>query len=190
MAALDRALDVLSAAAAPPPPGSWGWGRWDGAHVILEDDPDGTPLVAENATGRLVPGQRVYCRTGGKRAVIIGPEAPAPPPPAVLRGSNANGQWWRYPDGRQVCQVAYSGLASTDPYVSGHLAGSVWRFPMPFLAPPVVVCGRFQLATGASWPTSPTDITTTEVRLRGIDLVARAPGTPVHVQAQASGFYR
>lgn len=190
MAALERALDVLSAAAAPPPPGTWGWGRWDGTHVILEDDPDGTPLVAENATGRLVPGQRVYCRTGGKRAVIIGPEAPAPPPPAATRGSNANGNWWRHPSGLQICWTSYNGTASTAPYGSLHLAGSQWNYPMPFLDIPTVTCGQFRMGTGAAMIGSPLEITRTHVRLTAIDAVARPAGTPTQIQAQAVGLWR
>lgn len=187
MAVLDRALSALTAAIAPGQSDTWGWGRWDGTHVILEDDPDATPLIAENATGRLTSGQRVFCRVGNKRATIIGPEAPAP---GGIRGSNANGHWWRDPSGVQICWVEIQGIGNTNPYASLHLASSLWTFPAPFAAAPAVTCGRFQLGSGAAWPASSVDITALSARVRAIDAVARPAGTPVYIQAAAVGLWR
>lgn len=167
------------------------WGEvvaTDPPTVILEHDDTAEPReVASVAVSRLAVGSRVRLELLGQRLTILGPEAPAP---AASRGSNGNGHWWRDPSGLQVCWVEIQGVGGTNPYASLHLASSLWNFPLPFLSPPVVTCGRFQLGTGAAWPTSPTDITALSARLRALDAVARPAGTPVFIQATAVGLWR
>lgn len=170
------------------------WGEvvaTDPPTVILEHDTDAEPReVSSVAVSRLAVGSRVRLELLGQRLTILGPEAPAPPPPAATRGSNANGNWWRHPSGLQVCWTSYSGTGSTSPYGALHLAGSQWNFPLPFLDIPTVTCGQFRMGTGAAMIGSPLEVTRTSVRLTGIDVVARPPGTPVQIQARAVGLYR
>lgn len=83
----------------------------------------------------------------------------------VTSGSNANGEWTRYPDGTQECWVR--GLpATTSTSMGSFFRGAVeWTFPMPFVDSQAFVNS---VADGAFrfWGGNVTAVTTTDCVLR------------------------
>lgn len=162
-------------------------GRWDGRRL----HPSGAgsaALEAENAAGSLAEGSFVYALHDGKRVVIIGPARETPLPAS---GGNSDGRWRREPDGTQICwQRVSTTCAGTAAYGGLWLDKWEWKFPVPFLAPPVIIPGRYQLGSGKSWPTSPDDATTDHVYLCGLDVADRPRGFPLHITACAIGYWR
>lgn len=81
--------------------------------------------------GYLVAGEPTLVRYNGTSFVIER---------SVEYGSNANGEYWRYADGRQICSVAGGGQDTTT--ASGSLfmttAVTTWTFPATFIASPVM----------------------------------------------------
>lgn len=61
----------------------------------------------------------------------------------VATGSNANGSYWRYADGRQTCEVMIT--ATTQDWTTaygaffGPSAEQTWTFPIAFSAEPAVI---------------------------------------------------
>lgn len=167
--------------------GRWQWGRWDGSSVYLDDAPD-VPLIADNAAGDLLPGSRVYCQLVGRRVTIHGPVKPIP---ESHSGGSSDGQWYRSPDGVQICwQRVQTTSAATSPYGSLHLLRHLWVFPERFIAPPAVTVGRLQLGAGAALIASTEDPEPHQCMVRAMDVVARPQGTPLYFTATAIGRWK
>lgn len=112
--------------------------------------------------------------------------------PALFEsGSNANGQWFRFPkSGLQVCQHYFttSSVAINNAYGNLYISLPLtWTYPRAFTSTPSVTCGSFQWGTGASWGA----IISTYgeyVSYRGLDAVSRATGTEVRISLTAIGL--
>lgn len=84
-------------------------------------------------------------------------------------GTNANGTFWQYPDGRLICFAIDSTTRTTSDASGDVYRSSAWvaTFPFPFIEVPLVqvdaaiVSGTSLLGAGQSGPA-----TTTEVAMR------------------------
>lgn len=108
-------------------------------------------------------------------------------------GENKNGAYLRLPDGIQICWLSISVIdqAINTPY-SGTLYQGIrtWTFPMPFVSKPAVSCGAFRHGTSGSWGSVGGTPSTTEVMLRGLDVVSREAGANCDIEAIAIGRWK
>jgi len=110
-----------------------------------------------------------------------------------VRGSNENGSYIKFNNGRLVCEFNGSvQQAVVDSYAAGttQLYQSVrrWDFPYPFYRQPITTVGRFHWGNGASWGTvagGGADYAT----LRIFDIVQRASG-PTELIVRAEGWWK
>lgn len=108
-------------------------------------------------------------------------------------GENENGSYLRLPDGTQICwmDISAKDQAIDIPYAGGLYQGlRTWTFPMPFVSTPTVSCGAFRHGTSGSWGTLGGDPSTSNVALRGLDVVSRDAGTNCYIQAIAIGRWK
>lgn len=187
MAVVDPVTLLAKAAAGQQPGMRLIAGRWDGTHFRPSESPD-MQLAASNAAGPLAVDSFVYAILDGHEVVIIGPIKEAAVPTA---GSNANGQWWRSPDGLQICWVNTNTVkAATAEYGSLHQSRWQWNFPISFWSQPSVSCGLWQWGTSASWPSQSGLATTHMALLRGIDAFPHYSTEPLVISATAVGRWR
>ena len=106
--------------------------------------------------------------------------------------SNSYGKAVKFPDGTMICylsttnnNIAFTQYGGSNIY----LANYAWTFPVEFYSTPVVTCSKFKWGTSASWG-SVNYATTTEARLYGYDINARATGTEVKIDAIAIGRWK
>lgn len=89
-------------------------------------------------------------------------------------GSNANGNWARFPSGLQVCWfVGARPLAINTAYGSLFQGVQSFTFPQPFASEPHVSAGRSQWGTGRSWALV-SSATTTSCIIGYVDTGSRA----------------
>lgn len=148
---------------------------------------DGLAVVpAVTVTGAAMPAG--YIRTGVDTVAVydgarwIVDRAPE-------HGSNANGTYTRYADGRQFCEysatVTQSANLPNGPLFHGTRE---WVFPSAFSLPPSVTMGSFLISTGVSWGGFYRTAITTSAGLRVFDVVART-NEPAQVNVSAQGFW-
>lgn len=70
-------------------------------------------------------------------------------------GSNANGTWIKYADGRMECYLVKDVENFTLSYALGTTGVAFnyyeWTYPKPFISVPHVAVGRAQVGSGAQW---------------------------------------
>jgi hypothetical protein len=86
---------------------------------------------------------------------------------AIESGSNANGDYTKFPDGTMIC------------WVSGITNGTTWTFPQPFISAPAVIGSVHQaLARGVSFsPPSATSVTIAVFRTDDFSNPTTAPAS-------------
>jgi hypothetical protein len=152
-----------------------------GASTIKLDGLAAVPAVT--VTGAAMPAG--YIRTGVDTVAVydgarwIVDRAPE-------HGSNANGTYTRYADGRQFCEYSATVTQAAEGAYGMLFQGTrEWIFPAVFIAPPSATIGSFLMSTGASWGTLYRVSTTTSAGLRVMDVVTRpSQSTQLNVSAQ------
>lgn len=104
-------------------------------------------------------------------------------------GSNENGYYLKFANGVLECWIymTVNNQSINNAYGSLYQGTRTWTFPATFYARPAVVCTEFRWGTSASWGTVGNIPTTTNVVLRGIDILSRATGTDTNISAFAIG---
>lgn len=111
-----------------------------------------------------------------------------------VSGAVGSTSWVKFADGTMIQYLKTSSTTLTISTVYGSLfIGSVtWTFDAthPFYAPPVVTCSEYKWGTSSSWGSIAGSPSTTEVSLRGLDVLSRETGTNVTIAAMAIGRWK